>query len=170
MSPRSRSRDAKRLIFAPNSRFRLKTSEFDFEAHINSFGFRDRPFRLTRPGLTRVLAIGDSFTYGWGVQDSEPWPKVLERDLSRLGMPIEIANLGRPGAGPDQYLEIARAAVPVLRPRWIIVGLLQGDDLSQSKPGPAERKAKAPPRTDRSLPDVVADSCVDHGQAAGRDR
>jgi hypothetical protein len=35
------------LIFAPNSRFRLKTSEFDFEAHINSFGFRDRPFRQT---------------------------------------------------------------------------------------------------------------------------
>jgi hypothetical protein len=25
----------------------LKTSEFDFEAHINSLGFRDRPLRLT---------------------------------------------------------------------------------------------------------------------------
>jgi lysophospholipase L1-like esterase len=133
------------LIFPANSRFRLKTSEFDFEAHINSLGFRDRRFRRTATQKTRVLAIGDSFTYGWGVQDSEPWPKVLERDLSRLGMPIEIANLGRPGAGPDQYLAIAQAAVPLLRPRWIIVGLLQGDDLSQSKPGPAERRARRHP-------------------------
>src|SRR5262245_8146581 len=96
------------LVFTPNSQFRLRTSEFDFEAHINARGFRGRPFRLTQPGVTRVLAIGDSFTYGWGVQDSEPWPKVLERDLSRQGMPIEIANLGRPGAGPEQYFEIAQ--------------------------------------------------------------
>jgi lysophospholipase L1-like esterase len=138
-----RGREA--LIFPANSRFRLQTSEFDFEAHVNSLGFRDRQFRLTAARKTRVLAIGDSFTYGWGVQDSEPWPKVLERDLSRLGMPIEIANLGRPGAGPDQYLAIAQAAVPLLKPRWIIVGLLQGDDLSQSEPGPAERKANRPP-------------------------
>lgn len=120
------------LVFPPDSRFRLKTSEFDFEANVNSLGFRDRPFHAGSSSVTRIVAIGDSFTYGWGVQDSEPWPKALERDLLARGMAVEIANLGRPGAGPDQYLRIAQAAVPVLKPRWIIVGLLQGDDLNQS--------------------------------------
>jgi len=130
------------LVFPPNSRFRMETKEFDYTANVNSLGFRDRAFDARKSDVPRALAIGDSFTYGWGVQDWEAWPKVLERELWRRGVSIEIANLGRPGAGPNQYLRTAEEAIPLLKPKWVLIGLLQGDDLNQSQPPHQERKSE----------------------------
>jgi hypothetical protein len=122
------------VVFPPHSRFELRTSELAFDANVNSLGFRGPEFEPGTKAQSRVVAIGDSYTYGWGVEDSQAWPKVLETELRRRGIDVEIANLGRPGAGPDQYARITEDAMPVLKPGWIIVGLLQGDDLNQSMP------------------------------------
>src|SRR5262249_41669199 len=62
------------------------------------------------------------------------WPKVLEQALLKRGFNVEIANLGRPGAGPRDYADVAEKAIPTLRPDLVIIGMLQGDDLGQSKP------------------------------------
>jgi lysophospholipase L1-like esterase len=42
-------------------------------------------------------------------------------------------------------MRIAEAAIPILKPRWIIVGLLQGDDLNQSMSPKPEHEAIAAP-------------------------
>src|SRR5262249_37045840 len=56
------------LVLPPGSRVVYETEEFRFAAKINRLGFRGREFTVERvPGRSRVLAIGDSFTYGWGV-------------------------------------------------------------------------------------------------------
>jgi hypothetical protein len=133
------------VVFPPHSRFELRTSEVAFDANVNSLGFRGPEFEPGTKARSRVVAIGDSYTYGWGVEDSQAWPKVLETELRRRGIDVEIANLGRPGAGPDQYARIVEAAMPVLKPRWIIVGLLQGDDLNQSMLLKPEHEAVATP-------------------------
>ena len=68
---------------------------------INRNGWRDRerdPGR--RPGTTRVLALGDSFTFGAGVASGERFTDIAE---SRL-RDVEILNLGVPGYGLDQML------------------------------------------------------------------
>lgn len=119
-------------IVPPLAEYRYRTSEFSVVARTNAMGFRDREFtpRAER-GTTRVLAIGDSFTYGWGVENDEVWPKVLERRLLASGVRVEIANLGQPGGDPASYAEVAREAIPRLRPALTIVAVLQGDDLAQ---------------------------------------
>lgn len=119
------------LIFPPNSRYTYQTPEFNCEAIANSLGFRDREFDLKKKATVRVLAIGDSFTFGWGVNVEQSWPKVLESSLRAKGYDVEIANLGEPGAAPDKYADIAERAVPVLKPDLIVVGITQGDDLAQ---------------------------------------
>ena len=127
-------RDAagKGLVFPPGSEFRLQSAEFDCGVKINALGFRDREFGPKPEGRTRILAVGDSFTYGWGVEANESWPKVLEARLRQLGHDVEVANLGKPGASPATYAEIASRAVPVLKPDLVIVGILQGEDLAQT--------------------------------------
>jgi lysophospholipase L1-like esterase len=119
------------LIFRPNSVARYETMEFNFTASTNSLGFRDREFSLEKSAAFRVEAIGDSFTYGWGVNLDDSWPKVMEADLRKRGVDVEIANLGSPGASPVEYADIAEKAVPLLKPDLLVVAILQGDDLEQ---------------------------------------
>ncbi|HEY6205518.1 MAG TPA: SGNH/GDSL hydrolase family protein [Chthoniobacterales bacterium] len=122
------------LLFPPDSKAEYKTTEFTYTASINSLGFRDREFTLPHGSNYRIVAIGDSFTYGWGVEVEQSWPKILERELNNSRLHVEVANLGHPGDGPIQYAETANKAIPLLHPDLVIVEALQGDDLSQSIP------------------------------------
>ena len=72
----------------------------------NSQGFRDdgeHPWTKS-PGVIRILGLGDSFTFGWGVTLEESFLKKLERILeTRTGMNIETINAGIPGWDLDNY-------------------------------------------------------------------
>ncbi len=120
------------FLYPPNSTFHHSTSEFSYTIKINSLGFRDREWNAEKesPKLT-VLAIGDSFTFGWGVNIEESWPKLIEKYFVSAGYDVEIANLGRSGGTPETYAKTARRAIKTLKPDLIILGTLQGDDLSQ---------------------------------------
>ena len=126
------------LIFGPYSEVHHTTREFSYVARINNLGFRDRDFSAGRSSTKRAVVLGDSFTYGWGVDIAESWPKALEREWNAAGAPVEVMNLGWPGASPRQYADLAEKAVPLLHPDIVIVGVVQGDDLHQSR-------EKAPP-------------------------
>ena len=115
-------------IFPEFSRAVYETAEFDCVAHINKYGFRGTENRLL-PG--QIVVIGDSFVFGWGVHDDETWPTRLQDNLSKTGAPLKVYNLGRPGTDPQDYLDIARAYIPVLKPKVLIVSVLQADDLVQ---------------------------------------
>ena len=73
----------------------------NFLMTINAHGFRDwdraidHP-RSTRSAITRVHAIGDSFTMGWGVNFESSYPVMLE---GLLGDGYEVVNLGLNGFG-----------------------------------------------------------------------
>ncbi|MBK7644386.1 MAG: hypothetical protein IPJ19_15320 [Planctomycetes bacterium] len=75
--------------------------------------------------------MGDSMTWGWGVEQEAAWPKVLERTLVAGGAAVEVANLGKPGASPADYADIAERSLPILTPDLTVVGVLQLDDLQQ---------------------------------------
>ncbi len=61
----------------------------------------------------RYVAIGDSYTIGEGVQESERWPNVLTRNLQASGIPVELtANPSRTGWKTRDALE---KEMPVFR-------------------------------------------------------
>src|SRR5246500_5887905 len=50
---------------------------------INSEGLRDREFSLQKPpDVYRVMMLGDSTTFGWGVKQEDTAAKLLERKLN----------------------------------------------------------------------------------------
>jgi hypothetical protein len=94
---------------------------------------RDREFTLARrEGTTRILTLGDSFTFGFGVEAEQTWPKVLERQLrSRVrGGPVEVINAGgASGFTPSSYYLFTMRYLDMLKPDVVVVGLFVGNDI-----------------------------------------
>lgn len=61
---------------------------------------------LTDNRVFNILCIGDSFTYGWGVDTRDSYPRQLEERLnnSDLGVIFKVFNLGVPGSNSSQHL------------------------------------------------------------------
>jgi len=122
----------KGLIFEPNLLARYTTVEFDYEAKINSIGLRDREVAIDKGNKYRILCFGDSWTFGWGVNIENSWPRKLEKYLHDRGYEnIEVINAGCPGQYTTTYKEFMSKAVTLLKPDLVLVGVLQLDDLSQ---------------------------------------
>jgi lysophospholipase L1-like esterase len=77
-----------------------ESGEFEFEYAHNRFGFRDVEHAETKPaGTLRIVALGDSFTYGVGAAFADTYLAQVERRLNeRAGThrPVEIIKLGMP--------------------------------------------------------------------------
>ena len=69
-----------------------------------------------------ILAVGDSFTEGWDVNDDESWPAHLER---MTGAPV--INAGVFGYGTDQIILRAEQLLPIVDPTILIIGFLEFD-------------------------------------------
>jgi len=74
-------------------------------------------------GTTRILVLGDSFTFGEDVGDDETYSHHLERLLPGT----EVINLGVHGYGHDQMLIYLREEGVRYRPDVVILGFLTGD-------------------------------------------
>jgi hypothetical protein len=79
-----------------NAEGRFRNREFDTHVRINSQRMRaDRDYAYSRSGeTTRIVAVGNSFVFGWGVEVHETTISLLERHLSPG---VEVLNLGVSG-------------------------------------------------------------------------
>jgi lysophospholipase L1-like esterase len=99
------------------------TAEFTELSHTNALGMRGDEVRPKHPGEQRIVAIGDSFTYGHGVQDHETYPAVLESLLRARAHDVRVLNAGVPGYSTDQsYARFVRDG-PALAPDLLLVGI-----------------------------------------------
>lgn len=66
-----------------------------------------------RENTFRIAAVGDSFTFGPGLQADDTYPKHLERLLNlQVGAPrVEVFNLGIPGYSTHHEIDSVRAAL-----------------------------------------------------------
>jgi lysophospholipase L1-like esterase len=91
----------------------------------NSRGLRggEVPYERT-PGRNRILVLGDSVTFGYGLEEEDSYPALLGK---RLGGGAEVLNAGVVGYGLDQqYLWFKREGVRY-RPDVVVVGFSAGD-------------------------------------------
>jgi hypothetical protein len=95
---------------------RFKMREFDVEIRVNSAGLRDDEESLEAP---EVIVAGDSFAMGWGVQQDEAFPQVIERASG-----VRVLNAGIPSYGTVREMRLLDR-LDTSRLRWL---LIQYDD------------------------------------------
>ena len=116
----------------PEETYHFYSSEFDVRIHTNRFGLRGPTPAIPKPaGTVRVLMLGDSYTFGFPVQDEETFCALAERGLRARGLPVEVINGGVSGYSPtlhylslrDEFLQFE----PDLVILWYDLGDLQED-------------------------------------------
>ena len=76
------------------------------------------------PEKAEIVAVGDSVTFGYGVEDGQAWPALVGKKLPH----DHLLNLGLIGAGPQQYLRVYETFGVKLHPKLLLVGFLVRND------------------------------------------
>lgn len=93
---------------------------------INSRGWRGPEFEPTfQPGELRILALGDSCTFGKGVEDDQTWPAQLEgllRAAPEAPRSVMVGNSGVNGYSGGDYLSVFVEHGPQIKPQIVVIG------------------------------------------------
>lgn len=89
------------LVYEPGQHFRWKRIEWDIDIKTNSKGLRDHEYPDRAPHA--AVALGDSFTEGYGVQLEESWGRRLAAELEKAGKPWRVYISGVQGLQPVHY-------------------------------------------------------------------
>jgi hypothetical protein len=111
----------------------LQREEFSTSVSVNDQGLRGRPFGARRDDVSRILVLGDSFAFGYGVEDDEHFPAYLEACLNSAGAgAFEVLNAGVPGYGTVDQLNFLRSRGEALAPDFVILQFLSANDLDEN--------------------------------------
>ncbi len=140
---------------AMNASFRWnsKPDNATFVSHLNLYGFRDRQWNVAPPrGGERVMFVGDSLMEGFMATDDE----TIARGYEKAANHSEAMNCGIGGNGVPEYLALIHDAVPLFRPRRLIVVLYANDLPVTDSIVPKEtfRAQRFNPWTPRLLPTI----------------
>jgi len=95
----------------------------------NSYGMRDDELSIKRDNVFRIAVIGDSFTFGFGVENEETYPSVLEKLLNETGSnyKYEVLNFGVGGYSSKDEALVVRYKVMPRNPDLLIIGYVSND-------------------------------------------
>jgi len=100
---------------------------------INSKGLRgsERPFEKPQP-VRRILVLGDSFVFGFAVNDEETFCAVLEQEIHKRGGPYEVLNTGVISYGTDQEYLYFREEGQSYSPDVVVLALFTRNDFEDN--------------------------------------
>lgn len=118
---------------------------FALYTRLNSLGCRDDEWLAEKPpGVRRIAFVGDSFTYGWGVEREEDrFPDRIEGRFGELASErVEVLNFARPGWNTGDQLRRLSDFIERYRVDEVVLGHVLNDieDLLPIKEGLDPRK------------------------------
>ena len=97
---------------------------FDTTIHINNLGFRGPDIAPDKGNAFRIVALGESQTFGPTLRDGEkPWPELLQDQFDQhasCGRRIQIINGGTEAYTIEDNLERMRRDIGTLKPDLIV--------------------------------------------------
>ena len=123
----------------------------------NSLGYRDVEHEHAKPsGVHRLIALGDSFAWGAGVEFEDAWPRRLQRSLSaHRREEWEVVSLALPGMNTVEQAVQLSAEGLAWDPDVVVLGYClndsEDDDAAEMRRArdwaelPAARKARRAP-------------------------
>lgn len=118
----------------------------------NRFNFRERDFYVEKSqNIYRIAVIGDSLTFGPGINEEDRFSNLLGKRLNsqnqNINIEYEVLNFGRPGAETIDHIDFLNDFVLPTKPDFILLQWYINDVLD-----PQDKKKKKKKKKDgRSL-------------------
>jgi lysophospholipase L1-like esterase len=97
------------------------------DVRINALGFRGPDMQATPSGTRRLVLLGDSIVFGFGVEEDEVLGAQLAAALAGRGARVDVINLGVPGYNLAQEVGVWRRHGANLAPDLVVVVLGRND-------------------------------------------
>ncbi len=118
--------------YIPNVSTRIASpwKEYDVNYRTNQLGLRGGDLPAKQPGELRVLAVGNSFVEGWGVEESQTFAHIAEDALRSAGetaaapRPVRIVNGGISGYGAAQVNLNSHRLWPAVAPDVVLLAYI----------------------------------------------
>jgi len=88
-------------VHKPNKSMELMNVMVD----INSDGMRDKEYPVEKGDAYRIIFLGDSLTFGWGVQEEDTFATLIEDKLNSSS-PTEVINFGIGNYNTEQEVNL----------------------------------------------------------------
>jgi len=97
--------------------------------HTNGAGFRGRDYPIAKPpGTVRIVGLGDSHMFGWGVGQPEVYLHRLEETLNAAGPArYEVLNFGAPGYNTTMEAATLEHRALAYDPDWVVLHFVGND-------------------------------------------
>jgi lysophospholipase L1-like esterase len=124
-------------INEPNTHYRHKSADVTVWFQINGQGMRaDRDFpREKPPGMLRIVSLGDSYTIGYEVAAEDTFSSVLERELRKAGLPVEVLNAGVSGYSNAEECLYLERELSAYSPDLVLVSFYANDLVDNVRSG-----------------------------------
>ena len=147
-------------IFPPRSQGEFESDLHPTPVETNSLGVRGPESDLGDSARLTILVLGDSYAFGWGVEEREGFPRQIERlSEERGGRSVRVINGGIPGYGVHQQARMLAHVRSRTRVDVVVSTVSLANDPIDDL------------RIARYLPDRLADyshECIDPRSAAAR--
>jgi len=104
--------------------FAQNNGDFRVRIRVNEFGLRN-PAPVKDAG-GRVWFVGDSMTFGWGVEQEEIYSSVAGRVLN-----FPTYNVASPGTNVCGYQALVARMPEAVKPRAVVIGLILENDIRE---------------------------------------
>jgi GDSL-like lipase/acylhydrolase family protein len=114
--------------------FRRTLSTVAPRVSLNALGYRDREFGPKNPNRYRIAVMGDSFTYGDGIEEPDRFSNLIQ---GLLGPQYEVLNFGHAGDNMPEHLKRLDQVLS-LSPDFVLLQLYENDfetpDMTRNRP------------------------------------
>ncbi len=111
----------------PNLNLTVEEEEFSYTVKTNSEGFRDKDFSAQNIKNGLIFSVGDSMTFGQGVELEETFSNILEKELA-----LPVFNLGVNGFTTFQEYRLFEKYFKKYPPNTVILNIYFGNDIAEN--------------------------------------
>ena len=122
-------------IPTPHQRGRkIRPGVFDHTYSHNSLGLRgSKEYTYERQTEHRILFLGDSFTYGFGVNDDQTFAYLTEKHLLNSHFSVDVMNSGNSGKGTDYELNFFQVLGKKFNPDLVVLCFCANDFIDNAR-------------------------------------